>query len=141
MCRRKSVEIHLRERVVPREAGDAAHEAAEAFSLFSAGPTDLPVEIRLGGSTKQRGTLLSRREVAFEIRVPVASLEFATAGDVREAELEITFITIDARGDVSPPVVVSAPVRIPERSWGRMRTETWSHDGKFVTRPGAQLSP
>jgi hypothetical protein len=136
VSKRPGVTIHLREHVVPREAGDEARERAEAFALFGTAPSDLAIALKIG-EVKKRPSLLSRRDVSFVVRIPIGSLEFEERKGVREADVELTFISIDEKGDTSEPTITKVPLRVPEADWENAKQATWSYDGTFVSRPGA----
>lgn len=137
VSKRPGVTIHLRRHVVPRDAADPAREMAEAAVLFGASASDLPVELRLGDA-KKRSSLLRRRDVVFVVRIPIASLEFEEKKGVREAGVELTFITVDGKGDCSEPAVFAAPLRVPDEDWELARQAVWPYEGTFVSRPGAE---
>ncbi len=137
VSKRPGVTIHLRKHVVPREAADPAREMAEASVLFGASASDLRVELQLGDGRKH-ASLLPRRDVVFVVRIPIASLEFEEKKGVREADVELTFITVDAKGDCSEPVVLKAPLRVPDKDWEIARQAVWPYEGKFVSRSGAE---
>lgn len=125
----------LRQHVVPRDGGDDARERAEAFALFGTAPSDLPIELKVGEGTR-RGGLLSRRDVPFVVRIPIAELEFEEKPGTHEADVEMTFISIDAKGDASEPRVLKAPLRVPDADWEKAREATWPYEGTFISRPG-----
>jgi hypothetical protein len=138
VCRRPGVKLHLRRRVVAREASDAAFEATEASLLFGATGSALPLEFRLGDGKRSGRLLAPKREIVFVIRIPIASLELEEKNGAREADVEMTFASVDARGDVSAPVVIKAPLRIPEAEWEQARAAIWPYEGRLVSRPGEQ---
>lgn len=135
VSKRPGVTIHLRERVVPREDADPAKELAEAAIVFGATSQDLPVQLELG-DTKKHASLPSRRDVDFEVRIPIASLEFEEKDGVRQADVELTFLTLDGAGDTSDPIVLKAPLRVPDQDWERARHAVWPYTGHFVSRKG-----
>lgn len=137
VSKRPGVTIHLRKHVVPRDAGDPGCEAAEASVYFGASASGLKVALHLGDA-KRRGSLLPRRDVVFEVRIPIASLEFEEKRGVREADVELTFISMDGKGDASDPIVMKAPLRVPDKDWEEARQAEWPYEGKFVSRPGAE---
>lgn len=120
---------------MPREPADAAREASEALVLFGGAPSGLPVELRIGKGTRRSGFLRARGEVAFEVRIPIASLEFEERKGAHEADVELTFVSVDLKGDVSPPMTMKAPLRVPDGDWEKARQATWPYDGKFIARP------
>jgi hypothetical protein len=138
VCNRPGVKIHLRRRVVAREAADAALEMTESSLLFGARDSGLPLEFRLGDGKRGGRLLASRREIVFEVRIPIASLEVEEKHGVREADIEMTFVSVDAKGDVSKPVVIKAPLRISDAEWERARAAVWPCEGRLVSRPGEQ---
>lgn len=130
---RPGVTVRVRRRAVARDAADEAREAAEAASLFGDGPTDIAVELTLRPAARTAGAR-SRRDVPFALRVPVDALTFEPGPTGRSADLELTFIAADARGDVSPPAVVNVPVRIPDSDWESRRGATWPYESVFRAR-------
>jgi len=135
---RPGVKVQLRKRFVARDETDAAAEATESSLLFGARVSDLPVEIKLGEGKHGGWFLASRREIDYEVRIPIASLELEEKDGVRKADIEITFAAVDEKGDVSKPVVVKAPLRIPDARWEEARKAVWPCDGKLRSRPGRQ---
>lgn len=136
VSRRPGVVIHVRPHAVPRPAGERAREAAEAVTLFGGGDggeVELPVELRLHGDERSRGP--RRREVGFEVRIPISALELEEKAGARQADVELIFLAVDGAGDVSDPVTRTARLRVPGKEWEAARTATWPWGGKLVVRP------
>ena len=133
VSRRPGVVIHVRPHAVPRPEGERAREAAEAVTLFGEGEVELPVELRLRGDERSRGHW--RREVGFEVRIPIWALELEEKGGTRQADVELIFLAVDGAGDVSDPVTRTARLRVPGKEWEAARTATWPWGGKLVVRP------
>lgn len=135
---RPGVKIQLRKRFVARDETDDAAETTESSLLFGARESALPVEIKLGKGQHAGWFLAPRREIDYEVRIPIASLELEERDGVRLADVEITFAAVDQKGDLSKPVVVKAPLRIPDARWEEARKAVWPCDGTLVSRPGQQ---
>lgn len=134
---RPGVAIQVRRHLVPRNGGDAAKEAVEAVALFGAAASGLPVELRLGEASRRPG-LPPRREVVFEVRIPIASLELEEKAGAHDADVELTFLCVDTTGDTSDPVTFEAHLRVPDGEWESAREATWPWGGKLVVRSGSQ---